>query len=126
MFGHRAYLKTVEGIDEAVIPDNIPDWDDRGTNHPEELVLVTEMQRELESIMSNYVGIVRSNRRMKRAMDRLELIYLEHDELYRQSNVSARICELRNMIEVAYLIIKAAMSRHDNRGLHYNIDLVKH
>lgn len=125
VFGHRAYLKTIEEYEEAAIPDNIPDWDDRGTTHPEELVLVTEMQRELESIMSNYVGIVRSNRRMKRAMDRLGLIYLEHEELYRQSNVSARICELRNMIEVAYLVIKAAMSRRDNRGLHYNIDLVK-
>ena len=122
VFGHRAYLKTIEEFEDAFIPDNLPEWNDAGTTHPEELVLVTEMQRELESIMSNYVGIVRSNRRMKRAMDRLELIYLEHEELYRQSKVSVRICELRNMIEVAYLIIKAAMSRRDNRGLHFNLD----
>ncbi|MGA0556391.1 L-aspartate oxidase [Larkinella sp. VNQ87] len=125
VFGHRAFLKTVEHFHEAAIPDNLPEWNDAGTTHPEELVLVTEMQRELESIMSNYVGIVRTNRRMKRALDRLELIYLEHEELYRQSKVSNRICELRNMIEVAYLVIKAAMARHDNRGLHFNLDIEK-
>lgn len=125
VFGHRAYLKTVELLEQASLPPDIPDWNDAGTTHPEELVLVTEMKRELESIMSNYVGIVRSNRRLKRAMDRLELLYLEHEELYRQSKVSVPICELRNMIEVAYLVIKMAMSRRENRGLHFNLDHVK-
>ncbi|MCK8491877.1 L-aspartate oxidase [Spirosoma sp. RP8] len=125
VFGHRAYQKTVELFDQAVIPENLPLWNDAGTTHPEELVLVTEMKKELESIMSNYVGIVRTNRRLKRAMDRLELIYLEHEELYRQSKVSAPICELRNMIEVAYLVIKMAMARRENRGLHFNLDNAK-
>ncbi len=125
VFAHRAFEKTIENLPMAVLPDNLPEWDSKGTHHPEELVLVTEMKRELESIMSNYVGIVRSNRRLKRAMDRLELIYLEHNELYKQSTVSVPICELRNMIEVAYLVIKMAMARRDNRGLHYNLDLVK-
>ncbi|WP_266368585.1 L-aspartate oxidase [Tellurirhabdus rosea] len=125
VFGHRAFLKTIEELPETVVPNDIPEWNDAGTTHQEELILVTEMQRELESIMSNYVGIVRSNRRMKRAMDRLELIYLEHEELYRQSKVSVRICELRNMIEVAYLIIKGAMSRRENRGLHFNLDNIR-
>ena len=117
--------KTVELLDEAISPESIPEWNDAGTTHPEELVLVTEMKKELESIMSNYVGIVRSNRRLKRAMDRLELIYLEHEELYRQSKVSVPICELRNMIEVAYLVIKMAMARRENTGLHFNLDNVK-
>jgi len=125
VFGHRAYLKTVELVDQASVPTNLPAWNDAGTTHPEELVLVTEMKKELESIMSNYVGIVRSNRRLKRAMDRLELIYLEHEVLYRQSKVSVPICELRNMIEVAYLVIKMAMARRENRGLHFNLDHVK-
>ncbi len=123
VFGHRAYLKSVAEFSDITIEEDIPEWDDKGTTHPEELVLVTEIKRELEAIMSNYVGIVRSNRRLKRAMDRLELLYIEHEELYRQSTVSVPICELRNIIEVAYLIIKAAMSRRDNRGLHFNIDL---
>ncbi|GAB3765927.1 L-aspartate oxidase [Spirosoma pomorum] len=125
VFGHRAYLKTVELLDQSGSLTPIPSWNDAGTTHPEELVLVTEMRKELEAIMSNYVGIVRSNRRLKRAMDRLELLYLEHEELYRQSKVSVPICELRNMIEVAYLVIKMAMARRENRGLHYSLDNVK-
>jgi L-aspartate oxidase len=122
VYGHRAYLKTVEELSKAVITENIPEWDDSGTNHPEEQVLVTEMTRELESIMSNYVGIVRTNRRLKRAYDRSELIYIEHEELYKQSKVSVPICELRNMILIGYLVIKQAIAQKENRGLHYNLD----
>lgn len=122
VYAHRAFLKSIQLVDQNQIPAGIPDWNDEGTRHPEELVLVTEMAKELESIMSNYVGIVRSDRRLKRAYDRLELIYLEHEELYRQSSITVPLCELRNMINVAYLIIKHAMARTENRGLHYNID----
>ncbi len=122
VFAHRAFEKSVEIFEENIIPDNIPDWNDEGTRHPEELVLVTEMTRELEAIMSNYVGIVRTDRRLKRAYDRLELIYLEHEELYRESKLSVPICQLRNMINVAYLVIKHAIARKENRGLHYNLD----
>ncbi|MFC0184593.1 L-aspartate oxidase [Pseudarcicella hirudinis] len=125
VYADRAFLKTIEEFGNNPLPDNIPDWNDEGTTHPEELVLVTEMTRELESIMSNYVGIVRTNRRLKRAYDRLELIFIEHEELYRQSKVSVRICELRNMINVAYLIIKQAIAQKENRGLHYNLDNIK-
>ncbi len=122
VFGHRAFVKTVETIEAASIPNNIPDWDDSGTRLPEEAILVTEMTRELEAIMSNYVGIVRTNRRLKRAYDRSELIYLEHEELYKQSKVSVAICELRNMILVGYLVIKQAIAQKENKGLHYNTD----
>jgi L-aspartate oxidase len=122
VFAHRAFLNTIEHLPEAEIPDNLPEWNDDGTNNPEEQVLVTEMAKELESIMSNYVGIVRTNRRLKRAHDRLDLIYQEHSELYRQSKVSVPIMELRNMINVSYLVIKMAMARRENVGLHYNID----
>jgi L-aspartate oxidase len=122
VYAHRAFLASIETFQNNLIPTNIPDWNDDGTTHPEELVLVTEMARELESIMSNYVGIVRTDRRLKRAYDRLELIYIEHEELYKQSKISVEICELRNMINVAYLVIKDARARHENRGLHYNLD----
>ena len=125
VFGHRAYEASIAEFEQTNFRDDILPWNDSGTTHPEELVLVTEIKRELEAIMSNYVGIVRSNRRLKRAMDRLELLHIEHEELYRQSKVSVPISELRNMIEVAYLTIKAAMARRDNRGLHFNIDNVK-
>ncbi|HEV7347950.1 L-aspartate oxidase [Telluribacter sp.] len=125
VFGHRAYLSTLDHVAQAKVPDNIPEWDDSGTTHPEENVLVTEMTRELNSIMSNYVGIVRTNRRMKRAYDRLELLHTEHEQLYRESKVSVPICELRNMITVSYLVLKMAMARRENVGLHYNQDTVK-
>ncbi|TAE95588.1 MAG: L-aspartate oxidase, partial [Runella slithyformis] len=122
VFAHRAFLNTIERFSEAVVPTAIPEWNDDSTTNPEEQVLVTEMAKELESIMSNYVGIVRTNRRLKRAHDRLELIYQEHSALYRQSKVSVPIMELRNMINVSYLVIKMAMARRENVGLHYNTD----
>lgn len=125
VFSHRAFLHTMEQLSQAVIPDDVPDWDDSGTTHPEEQVLVTEMTRELNSIMSNYVGIVRTNRRLRRAYERVELLYREHEQLYRESKVSVPICELRNMINVSYLVIKMAMSRRENIGLHYNLDNLK-
>ncbi len=124
VFAHRAFLKSVEEFKNHEIPNGIPNWNDAGTRNPEELILVTEMTRELESIMSNYVGIVRTDRRLKRACDRLELIYLEHEELYRQSKITVPLCELRNMINVAYLIIKHARAQRENKGLHYNLDLI--
>jgi L-aspartate oxidase len=123
VYAHNAFEKSVSQYGTQNIPDGIPDWNDEGTRHPEELVLVTEMARELESIMSNYVGIVRTDRRLKRAYDRLELIYLEHEELYKQSRITVPLCELRNMINVAYLIIKHARAQRANKGLHYNVDL---
>jgi len=124
VFAHRAFQKSIEEFGNQSLPELIPAWNDEGTKHPEELVLVTEMARELESIMSNYVGIVRTDRRLKRAYDRLELIYLEHEELYKQSRITVPLCELRNMINVAYLIIKHARAQRENKGLHYNLDLI--
>lgn len=124
VYAHRAFEKSIEEYGTQVLPEDIPSWNDDGTRHPEEMVLVTEMTRELESIMSNYVGIVRTDRRLKRAYDRLELIYLEHEELYRQSKITVPLCELRNMINVAYLIIKHARAQRENKGLHYNLDLI--
>jgi L-aspartate oxidase len=123
VYAHNAFEKSVSQFGTQILPAGIPDWNDEGTRHPEELVLVTEMTRELESIMSNYVGIVRTDRRLKRAYDRLELIYLEHEELYKQSRITVPLCELRNMINVAYLIIKHARAQRSNKGLHYNVDL---
>ncbi len=124
VYAHRAFEKSIGEFGTQTIPEGIPNWNDEGTRNPEEMVLVTEMMRELESIMSNYVGIVRTDRRLKRAYDRLELIYLEHEELYKQSKITVPLCELRNMINVAYLIIKHARAQRENKGLHYNLDLL--
>ncbi|WP_300285037.1 L-aspartate oxidase [uncultured Alistipes sp.] len=101
---------------------DIPAWDDEGTAAPEEMALITQNYKEMQQIMSNYVGIVRSNLRLERAKRRLEIIYKETEELYLKSTLSQHLCELRNMIAVGYLIIKQAEARHESVGLHYSID----
>jgi len=105
--------------------ENLPDWDYKGTAHLEEMVLITQSQKELQSIMSNYVGIVRSDLRLERAMVRLQILFRETESLYKRSLISKQICELRNLINVGYLIIKMAMNRKESIGLHYSIDYPK-
>ena len=102
--------------------DDIPEWDNKGTKETEEMILVTQNHKELMQIMSNYVGIVRSDIRLNRAVRRLEIIYVETENLYKRSVVSKEICELRNAINIAYLTIKMAKQRKKSIGLHYNID----
>lgn len=104
------------------IRNDVPDWTFEGTLHDEEMILITQANKEVETIMSNYVGIVRSNIRLKRAHDRLEIIYHETEDLYKRQRVSKRLCELRNKINVGYLIIKMAQKRKESRGLHYTLD----
>ncbi|MCF8368387.1 MAG: L-aspartate oxidase [Bacteroidales bacterium] len=122
VFSNRAAKHATKTRYESNFCDNIPDWDAEGKVLNEEMVLITQTTKELQSIMSNYVGIVRSDLRLKRAIDRLELIYKETEDLYKRSILSVPICELRNLINVAYLIIKMAQQRKESRGLHYSID----
>jgi len=109
-------------IDKLDYEERIPLWDDEGTRLPEEMVLITQSKKEVEQIMSTYVGIVRSNLRLKRAMDRLDILYKETERLFARSVVSKEICELRNIINTGYLVIKQAQERKESRGLHYTID----
>ncbi len=125
VFSHRSSLHAVELVQEVVFRDDIPDWNAEGTEMNEEMILVTQSLKDLQAIMSSYVGIVRSNLRLKRALDRLEIIYCETEELYDKSILTVKICELRNLINVAYLIIKMAIQRKESRGLHYSLDYPK-
>ena len=102
----------------------VPDWNAEGMVLNEEMVLITQTKKELQEIMTNYVGIVRSDLRLRRAFDRLNLIFRETEELYNRSVLTEPLCELRNLIACAYLIIKQAMARRQNVGLHYSIDLI--
>ena len=102
--------------------ENVPDWDESGITHNEEMVLITQSTREVKQIMSNYVGIVRSDLRLERALVRLEIIYKETEDLFKKSKLSKKICELRNLINMGYLVIKMAQARKESRGLHYNTD----
>lgn len=122
VFAHRAAIDTINSFKNYTHALNVPDWNAEGTVLNEEMVLITQSLKEVQTIMSNYVGIVRSNLRLKRAFDRLDIIYRETEDLYNKSILSREICELRNLINIAYLIIKQAMDRKESIGLHYNID----
>lgn len=126
VFSHRACLDAVKKIDSIRFCDEVPDWNSDGTVLNEEMVLITQSKKEVQSILSSYVGIVRSNLRLQRAFDRLEILYRETEDLYKKSILSPEICELRNIINVGYLIIKHAMDRKESRGLHYSLDYPEH
>jgi L-aspartate oxidase len=122
VYSHRAAIAAVKVYAGIQFADHIPEWDIKGTADAEELVLITQTQKELQAIMSNYVGIVRSNIRLQRALDRLQILHRETENMYRRTTLTTALCELRNLILVGYLIIKAARLRKESRGLHYSID----
>ncbi len=122
VYADRASRAAIKEIETIKLHENIPDWNIEGTTHPEEMVLITQSFKEMQQIMSNYVGIVRSDLRLTRALNRLEIIYRETEALYKKSTLSKSLCELRNMINAGYLIIKMAQDRKESRGLHYTTD----
>lgn len=122
VFGHRCFLHSSDVIEGIGFETRIPDWNALGTTDPKEMILITQSLKELQQIMSDYVGIVRTDTRLKRAMKRLDLLFEETEALYRSTRVSPQLCELRNLITVGYLIVKGAEFRKESRGLHYNTD----
>ena len=122
VYADAAARHAISVIDSIELQRDIPAWDYEGTAVPEEMALITQDYKEMQQIMTNYVGIVRSDVRLERAKRRLEIIFKETEELYLKSTLSQHLCELRNMIAVGYLIIKQAEARHESVGLHYSID----
>ena len=122
VYAEAAATHAKEMIDGYDFREDIPDWNDEGTVHPEEMVLITQSEREVNNIMGYYVGIVRSDLRLDRAWNRLDILYEETEKLYRQSKPARELCELRNIINVAYLIMRQARDRKESRGLHYTLD----
>jgi len=112
-------------IDKVEIQEGIPDWDFEGTQHTEEMLMIIQSKREMQSIMSNYVGIVRSNLSLHRAMRRLSILYEETEGLYSMTKPNRELCELRNMIAIAYLVIKQGEELKESVGCHYNNDYPK-
>ncbi len=126
VYAHRAALHSAKRVgNESDFEERIADWDYKGTTHLEEMVLITQSLKEVQMIMSNYVGIVRSDLRLERALVRLEILYRETESLYKSSLISLKICELRNLINIGYMIIKMARNRKQSIGLHYNINYPK-
>ncbi len=129
VFGHRAYLDTVEifkSVNNSSFGkdtwNKIPDWNAQGTSEPDEMILITQSLKELQSVMSDYIGIVRKDVRLQRATKRIDLLFEETEALYKSTKISPQLCELRNLITVAYLIVKSADFRKESRGLHFNTD----
>jgi L-aspartate oxidase len=122
VYADFAAAHSIAALPAIAFQTAIPEWDYEGTSHPEEMVLITQNYKELQQIMSNYVGIVRSNLRLERAMRRLDNIFRETEELYRRSTLNQSLCELRNMITVSFLIIRQAQQMKQSVGLHYSLD----
>ncbi len=115
-------MDAIEKINDISNKGVLPEWNAKGTSHPKEMILITQGLKELQQVMSDYVGIVRNNIRLQRAMKRLDLLWEETEELYRSTTLSPQLLELRNMITVGYLITKGAAFRKESRGLHFNTD----
>ncbi|WP_295935712.1 L-aspartate oxidase [uncultured Alistipes sp.] len=122
VYADQAARHTSSLLGKVEIQEGIPDWDFEGTQHTEEMLMIIQSKREMQTYMSNYVGIVRSNLSLSRAMHRMGVIWQETEELYNKTKPNRELCELRNMIATAYLVIKQAQARKESVGCHYNTD----
>ena len=123
VFAHRAYLKAA-GESGRIKKERVavPPWEQRGATESDESIVVSHNWDEIRRCMWNYVGIVRSDKRLERAERRIDLICREIDEYYRNFLITKDLIELRNIAAVAKLIVKCAKMRKESRGLHYNLD----
>ena len=126
VYADKAAQHSLENIDQYTFNENIPEWNDEGTLTNEEKVLIAQDLKEVNQIMSTYVGIGRSDLRLHRAWERLDLLYEETEHLFKRVKPTRDICELRNMINVGYLITRHAIERKESRGLHYTVDYPWH
>src|SRR5690606_4047331 len=101
----------------------IPEWNDEGLTVPSEMVLLNYLKKQLQIIMSDLVGIVRTNVRLELAKEKEEEIYRSVKEIYKMNVLSPQLSELRNLVSVAWLIITQSMEQKENRGAFYNKDL---
>ena len=122
VYADSAAKHALSVLDRYDFNEDIPEWNAEGTISNEERILITQSMKEVNQIMESYVGIVRSNLRLVRAWNRLDILYEETERLFKRVKASREICELRNMINVGYLITRQAMERKESRGLHYTID----
>lgn len=105
----------------VVFYKQVPEWNTEGTSKPKELVLINHTKSEVQQTMTKFVGIVRSNQRLERAVKRNKLWHEETEDLYKTTTLSVPLCELRNLISVAYLITQQSLARKENAGGFYNL-----
>jgi len=123
VYAGRAYRHAIDQLENARFDSiEIPEWDSGTATDSDEMVVVSQNWDEIRRCMWNYVGIVRSSKRLQRALNRIKLIQEEIAEYYWDFKITSDLIELRNIATVAELIILCAMQRKESRGLHYNID----
>ena len=122
VFSHNAAMKVIGKTPRHFGSVIIPDWDESGIIDKYEWFLIRHNLKEIQNIMWNYVGIVRSKKHLNRAFRRVMVIYEEIEDYYKRSKISIELLELRNLSAIAYLIITAALRRNESRGLHYMTD----
>jgi len=122
VFGFAAAHQINEQLEKINEPPEIPHWDESQVTDSDEDVVISHNWDELRRLMWDYVGIVRTNKRLQRAKNRIDLLQQEILEYYSNYKISNDLIELRNLVQVAELIIRCAQLRKESRGLHFTLD----
>lgn len=122
VFGHAASQHIIQQSDNVSMPQDVPKWQHHGVTDKDEAIIIAHNWDEARRFMWDYVGIVRTDKRLKRAKNRINLLREEIDTYYRDFKLSQNLIELNNLTTVAELIIRCAMMRKESRGLHYTLD----
>ena len=124
VYAHNIYKYHTTNENDDTLYD-IPEWNEKGVTITKEHILIQQNLKELQTLMRNYAGIVRNNNHLNDAIKLLDIIYKDVEELYKTVKINTSLCELRNMINVAHLIIGQSLNRTENKGGFYNIDNLK-
>jgi L-aspartate oxidase len=122
VFGDSAARHILDHWEALTVPPPIRAWDESRVTDSDEEVVIQQCWREIRHFMWNFVGIVRTTKRLERAKHRIDLLRQEVEDYYRNFRVTPDLIELRNLVEVADLIVRSALLRHESRGLHYTLD----
>jgi L-aspartate oxidase len=122
VFGEAAAADILDYWDSYAEPPPVLPWDESRVTSSDEEVIIKQNWTEIRRFMWNYVGIVRSTKRLERARHRIRMLTEEVTEFYGQFRVTTDLIELRNLLQIADLIVESALQRHESRGLHYTLD----